>query len=78
MAFVHSATTVRDVYTETKTKTAAPVRKPGFLQRLVAAMQDARMRQAEREITLYLARTGGKFTDEGEREITRRFLSNQG
>jgi hypothetical protein len=41
-------------------------------------MQEARLRQAEREIALYLNRTGGKFTDEGEREIERRFLANSG
>ena len=35
----------------------------------------ARMRQAEREVARYLADTGGKFTDEAEREIERRFLS---
>jgi hypothetical protein len=33
------------------------------------------MRQAEREIAAYLARTGGKFTDSAEREIEQRFLS---
>jgi hypothetical protein len=41
----------------------------------MTAMMTARMRQAEREITRYLDRTGGKFTDEAEREIERRFLS---
>jgi hypothetical protein len=40
-------------------------------------MQEARLRQAEREIALYLSRTGGKFTDESEREIERRFLSHR-
>ncbi len=64
------------------TKTYAPAKsatnvakKPGFFARLLAAMSAARMRQAEREISLYLDRTGGKFTDEAEREIERRFLS---
>ena len=40
-------------------------------------MMVARTRQAEREIARYLSGTGGKFTDEAEREIERRFLSNQ-
>jgi hypothetical protein len=48
----------------------------GLFSRLLAAMQEARMRQAEREIAHYLADTGGKFTDEAEREIERRYLSN--
>ena len=39
-------------------------------------MMAARRRQAEREIARYLVDTGGKFTDETEREIERRFLSN--
>ena len=78
MAYVHSAVTARDVYTAEPKSGLRTARKPGFLRRLVAAMQEARMRQAEREIALYLSRTGGKFTDEGEREIERRFLSNRG
>lgn len=73
MAFAHPALTTRELYTgETK-----PARKDGFFGHLVRAMQTARLRQAEREIGLYLARSGGKFTDEGEREIERRFLSTQ-
>jgi hypothetical protein len=76
MAYVHTAVTARDVLTtEPKTKAA---NKPGLFRRLVVAMQEARLRQAEREIALYLTRTGGKFTDEGEREIERRFLANPG
>lgn len=80
MAYVHSAVTARDVLTtEPKPASGAKTaRKPGFLRRLIAATQEARLRQAEREIALYLARSGGKFTDESERDIERRFLSNRG
>lgn len=63
------------------TKTYAPakavtkvVAKRGFFARLMDAMMAARMRQAEREIAHYLDHTGGKFTDDAEREIERRFL----
>jgi hypothetical protein len=42
---------------------------------LLAAMMASRQRQAEREIARYLRNHGGKFTDEAEREIERRFLS---
>ena len=74
MAFAHSVLTTRELYTEE----AKPARRAeGFFGRLLRAMQAARLRQAEREVGLYLARSGGKFTDEGEREIERRFLSNQ-
>jgi hypothetical protein len=36
------------------------------------ALAEARQAQTEREIENYLASTGGKFTDEAEREIERR------
>jgi hypothetical protein len=56
--------------------TQTPVRtRPSFWQRLLAAMMASRQRQAEREIARYLRNHGGKFTDEAEREIERRFLS---
>lgn len=50
---------------------------PGLFGRMYAAMMAARLRAAEREVARYLRDTGGKFTDEAEREIERRFLSNQ-
>jgi hypothetical protein len=54
----------------------SPARKgPGFFALLLAAMAESRQRQTDREIARYLASTGGKFTDETEREIERRFLS---
>lgn len=72
MAYTPSAVAPRDLaYTESKTAEA----HPGFFARLLVAMQAARLRQVEREIAHYLADTGGKFTDESEREIERRFLS---
>jgi hypothetical protein len=55
----------------------APRAKRSPLRRLLDSIEQANMRQAEREIARYLSRRGGKFTDEAEREIERRFLSNQ-
>ena len=53
----------------------SPARKsPGLFARVLAALVAARQVAAEREIALYLAGRGGKFTDETEREIERRFL----
>lgn len=49
---------------------------PGLISRIYATIAAARMRQAEREIARYLYGNGGKFTDEAEREIERRFLAN--
>jgi len=75
MAYVHSATAAREVYSEPKSGAAA-ARKPGLLRRMFTALQEARMRDAEREIARYLARSGGRFTDESEREIERRIFAN--
>ena len=66
----------------TKSGDATSIAKPFFVARtlfrqLANAMMAARTRQAEREIARYLRSAGGKFTDEAEREIERRFLSNQ-
>ena len=65
----------------TKTGEATSLAKPFFVVRtlfgqFINAMMVARMRAAEREIGRYLNANGGKFTDEAEREIERRFLSN--
>ena len=58
------------------TEGCAP-RQPSLLNRFVAAVMQARQRQMEREIANYIANCGGKFTDEAEREIERRFLSGE-
>jgi hypothetical protein len=73
MAYTSSALASREL----AFTTTPAVRKRSFFSWLVTAMMLARTRQAEREITRYLRGTGGKFTDEAEREIERRFLSNQ-
>ena len=51
---------------------AAPTVKPDFWARLGAAIVQARIRQAEREIAVYLDRNGGRFTDQMERRILER------
>ena len=50
--------------------------KRGLFVRLGAALMAARQRAAEREITRYLAHTGGKLTDSIERDIERRFFAD--
>jgi hypothetical protein len=40
------------------------------------ALSQARHVQSDREIEHYLESTGGKLTDEGEREIMRRLMSS--
>ena len=70
MAYAPAAIATRDIAISQPT-----TRRRGLMSRLLDAMMAARMRQAEREIAAYLERGGGRFTDETEREIERRFLS---
>ena len=71
MAYAPSALAPRDLaIAQTPVRTGH-----GLWQRLIAALMLSRQRQADREIGRYLTSTGGKFTDEAEREIERRFLS---
>jgi hypothetical protein len=51
---------------------AAP--RPGVLRRLFDAVFESRQKQAEREVASYLARTGGRITDDIERRITDRLV----
>ena len=53
----------------------APRRKRSLFLRLLDAIEEANMRRAEREIARYLGTTGGKITDDVERQIERRFLA---
>ncbi len=71
MAYAHTAIDARDIAIS---QPAAPHR--GLFRRLIDGLMAARMRQAEREIAIYVGGNGGRFTDETEREIERRFLSN--
>jgi hypothetical protein len=75
MASTHTAVAPHDLaFTETPAVKRAS--GPGIFSRIYGVIAAARMRQAEREIARYLYGNGGKFTDEAEREIERRFLSN--
>ena len=47
----------------------------GLLLRFFDAMMASRQRQVDREIARFIHDNGGKFTDNTEREIERRFLS---
>jgi hypothetical protein len=69
MAYAPSTVATRNFVAETPART-----RPGLFRWLATAMMESRRRQAEREIARYLA--NGKFTDETEREIERRFLSS--
>jgi hypothetical protein len=51
--------------------------RPGLLSRLLRAMVASRHRQADLEISRYLALSGGKMTDTAERVIEQRFLNSR-
>lgn len=68
-------TSVLPAYVDARAPSAAATSKRGFFARFLEAMATSRLKQAERDIALYLAHTGGKFTDEAERAIERRFIA---
>jgi hypothetical protein len=67
MAYVPYTSATRDFVTDKPEPNRA-----GFFRRLVNAIFVSRQRQVEREIARYLQ--NGRFTDEVEREIERRFF----
>jgi hypothetical protein len=71
MAYARTAAVPR-----TEFKEIAQPAKRGPLGRLLDAIEQANMRKAEREIARFLGGPRAKFTDESEREIERRYLSN--
>ena len=49
--------------------------KPDLLRRIVRVMVESRQRQTDREIARFLARSGGRLTDDMERRLTQYLLS---
>ena len=47
----------------------------GVLRRIFDALIETRQKQADRDIARFLARSGGRLTDNMEREMTRRLLT---
>ena len=70
MAYVPYTSATRDLVPDKAERT-----RSGFFRWLANAIYVSRQRQVEREIARYLR--NGKFTDEAEREIERRFFSTQ-
>jgi hypothetical protein len=50
--------------------------KAGVLRRIFDAIFASRQKQVDREITRFLARSGGRFTDDVEREMMQRLLTD--
>lgn len=55
----------------------ARTHRPGLWRRLVGAIFESRERQVEREAESYIARSGGRLTDEIERQITDRLITGK-
>ena len=76
MAHAHSLRSPRSLVFPDTSSAKTPAKR-SFWKRLLDAIAESNRLRAEREIALYLRHSGGKFTDETEREIERRFLSRQ-
>jgi hypothetical protein len=57
------------------TRSNAVANKAGVLRRIFDAIVESRQKQADREIARFLARSGGRLTDDIEREMTQRLLT---
>ena len=54
------------------TRSNAVTNKAGILRRIFDAIIESRQKQADRDIARFLARSGGRLTDDMEREMTQR------
>ncbi len=50
-------------------KRDAVAKKTGVLRRIIDAVLESRQRQADREIARFIARSGGRLTDDLERRL---------
>jgi hypothetical protein len=50
-------------------------RRPGILRRILDAIYESRRKKAELDIARFLERTGGRITDDIERQITEHLLT---
>ncbi|HEY7247959.1 MAG TPA: hypothetical protein VH678_29175 [Xanthobacteraceae bacterium] len=49
-------------------------KRPGVLRRVLDLLFESRQKQADRDIARFLSRSGGRLTDEMERELTQRLF----
>ena len=64
------------VIRDTSERRPSPARAAGagFWSRLLKTIQEARMREAERQVAMFIEQKGGRITDTLEREIERHFI----
>jgi hypothetical protein len=60
---------------EVSTRSNAVANKTGVLRRVFEAIFELRQKQIDRAIAHFLVRSGGRLTDDIEREITQRLLT---
>jgi hypothetical protein len=57
-------------------KRDAVAKKAGVLRRIIDAVLESRQRQADREIARFIARSGGRLTDDLERQMTQHLATS--
>jgi hypothetical protein len=57
-------------------RSPAAAKGAGVLRRLFDAIAESRQKRADREIAGFIARRGGRITDDLEREMTQRLLTS--
>jgi len=60
---------------EALTRSNAVASKVGVLRRIFDAIFESRQKQVDRDATRLLARSGGRLTDDIERQMTQRLLT---
>ncbi len=58
------------------TKSSPDANKPGILRRILGAIFETRQDQIEREVARFVARSGGRITDDIERQIMQHFFTS--
>ena len=59
------------------TKSSPDANKPSILRRIFGAIFETRQQQIEREVAGFVARSGGRITDDIERQIMQRLFYQQ-
>ena len=58
------------------TQSSPDANKPGILRRIFGAIFETRQEQIEREVARFVARSGGRITDDIERQIMQHFFTS--
>jgi hypothetical protein len=64
-------------YFRDKAKSSPDANEPGILRRIFGAIFETRQQQIEREVARFVARSGGRITDDIERKINEALFYEQ-